>query len=41
MKRTKFTASQWRWTGPKENLFQLDKFELAVFFQFCQEANNG
>ena len=39
--KTKFPPAQWRWTGPQESLFALDKFALAVFVQLCKEAANG
>lgn len=39
--KTKFPNSQWRWAGPEESLFTLDKFALAVFAQLCQEASCG
>lgn len=41
MKKLKFPRSQWRWTGPAESLFTLDKFALAVFAQLCRKASNG
>jgi hypothetical protein len=41
MKKLKFPRSQWRWAGPEESLFTLDKFALAVFVQLCEEASHG
>lgn len=38
MKRTKFSYRLWRWTGANENLFELDRENLALFAAFVGEA---